>query len=146
MRQRRAWQMLWRRFWRAYLRPRTLGERGELAAKKYLKSLGYIIIAHGSRGPFGELDIIAVDQKTVVFIEVKTRSSHGTGHPADAVDLHKRRRLTRLALAYLKRHELLECAARFDIVAVTWPDSSKKPVIEHFLNAFEPTEKWNMFA
>lgn len=146
MRQSRAWRGLWRRFWRAYLRPRTLGERGELAARQYLKARGYVIIAHGSRGPFGELDIIAVDQKTVVFVEVKTRRSHDTGHPADAVDLRKRRRLTRLALAYLKRHDLLECAARFDIVAVTWPDNARKPVIEHFINAFEPTEKGNMFA
>lgn len=146
MRRRRAWQRLWRRLWRAYLRPRTLGERGELAAKRYLRSCGYTIIAHGSRGPFGELDIIAVDRQTVVFVEVKTRRSHDTGHPADAVDLRKRRRLTRLALAYLKRHELLECAARFDIVAVTWPDGARKPIIQHFTNAFEPTEKWNLFG
>lgn len=146
MRERRAWRMLWRRFWRAYLRPRTLGERGELAAKKFLKSLGYIIIVHGSRGPFGELDIIAVDKKTVVFVEVKTRTSHDAGHPADAVDLAKRRRLTRLALAYLKRHDLLECAARFDIVAVTWPPDARQPIIQHYINAFEPTEKGNLFA
>jgi putative endonuclease len=136
----------WRRFWRLYLRPRTLGERGELAAKKFLKSLGYVIIAHGTRGPFGELDIIAVDGKTVVFVEVKTRRSHDAGHPADAVDLRKRRRLTRLALAYLKRHELLENRARFDIVAVTWSLGEKKPMIEHFKYAFEPTEANSMFA
>jgi putative endonuclease len=135
----------WRRFWWLYLRPRTLGERGEKAAVKFLKRRGYIIIAHSSRGPFGELDIIAVDGNTVVFVEVKTRRTHDAGHPADAVDLTKRRRLTRLALAYLKRHQLLEQRARFDIVAVTWGDLSKPPVIQHYENAFEPTETSSMF-
>jgi putative endonuclease len=146
IRMRHAWRKVWNRFWRLYLRPRTLGERGELAAKKYLKRLGYIILAHSSRGPFGELDLIAVDGKTVVFVEVKTRTSHDTGHPADAVDPQKQRRLTRLAMAYLKRHNLLDSPARFDIVAITWPDVRKPPVIEHFKNAFEPTEKNSFFG
>jgi len=136
----------WRRFWWLYLRPRTLGERGELAAVKFLRRRGYVIIAHSMRGPFGELDIIAVDGKTVVFVEVKTRRSHDAGHPADGVDARKRRRLTRLALAYLKRHNLLENPARFDIVAITWADKRQPPTIEHFQNAFEPTEQGNMFA
>jgi putative endonuclease len=77
---------------------------------------------------------------------VKTRRSHEAGHPADAVDLRKRRRLTRLALAYLKRHDLLEARARFDIVAITWSDLARKPVIEHYINAFEPTEQGSLFA
>lgn len=135
----------WRRFWWLYLRPRTLGEQGERAAVKFLKRRGYIIIACGNRDLFGELDIIAVDGRTVVFVEVKTRRSHDAGHPADAVDERKQRRLTRLGLAYLKRHSLLENPARFDIVAVTWPEHAKRPVIEHFQNAFEPQEKWNLF-
>ena len=55
----------------------------------------------------GEMDLIAVDQRTVVFVEVKTRKSHQAGHPAEAVGDAKQRRLTRLALGYLKRHDLL---------------------------------------
>jgi putative endonuclease len=140
------WRRYWRRFWWLYLRPRTLGERGERAAVKFLRKCGYIIIAHSQRGPFGEIDIIAVDGRTVVFVEVKTRRSHDAGHPADAVDSTKRRRLTRLALAYLKRHELLENSARFDIVAITWPDLDKPPRIEHFINAFEPVGSGNFFS
>lgn len=136
----------YRRLWYRLFRPRTLGERGEAEAARYLKHLGYIIIARGKRGPFGELDIIAVDGRTVVFVEVKTRRSHDAGHPVDAVDLRKRRRLTRLALAFLRRHDLLECRARFDVVAVTWPVGAKRPTIEHFQNAFEPTEDGNLFA
>ncbi len=126
--------------------PRTLGQRGEAAAAKYLKRKGFIIVARSDRGRLGEIDLVAVHDRTVVFVEVKTRASHDTGHPADAVDDEKQRRLTRLALTYLKRHGLLEHPARFDVVAITWPESERKPTIEHFPNAFEPVGDWQMFS
>ncbi len=141
----RAARRILRRAWWLYLRPRTLGERGELAAIKFLKREGYRIVKHGDRGPFGEIDIVAVHQRTIVFVEVKTRRTHDAGHPADAVDARKQRRLTRLALAYLKRHNLLECRARFDIIAITWPDLQRAPVIQHFANAFEASDLNSMF-
>ena len=94
----------------------------------------------------GEFDLVAVDGRTVVFVEVKTRESHEAGHPVEAVDADKQARLTRLALAYLKRHDLLECPARFDVVAITWPERAGKPQIEHFANAFEPTGRGQMFS
>jgi putative endonuclease len=126
--------------------PRSLGQRGEDAAAKFLRKLGYIIVARGHRDRIGEIDLVAVDGRTVVFIEVKTRTSQDAGHPAEAVDDDKQRRLTRLALAYLKRYDLLECSARFDIVAITWPDLKSKPKIEHFKNAFEPIGVQGMFS
>ncbi len=126
--------------------PRSLGQRGEDAAAKFLRKLGYIIVARGHRDRIGEIDLVAVDGRTVVFVEVKTRTSQDAGHPADAVDDDKQRRLTRLALAYLKRYDLLECSARFDIVAITWPDLKSKPKIEHFKNAFEPIGVQGMFS
>jgi putative endonuclease len=98
------------------------------------------------RSRLGELDLVAVDGRTVVFVEVKTRHSHDAGHPAEAVDAHKQQRLTRAALAYLKRHGLLECPSRFDVVAVTWTDAAKKPTIEHFQNAFEAVGQGQMFS
>ena len=94
----------------------------------------------------GELDLVAIDGRTVVFIEVKTRTSHVAGHPAEAVGPQKQKRLTRLALAYLKRHELLECSSRFDVLAITWPDGTRKPKIEHFKNAFEAVGRGQMFS
>jgi putative endonuclease len=126
--------------------PKPLGRRGEDAAARYLRKCGYAIVAKGHRDNVGELDLVAVDGRTVVFIEVKTRASHDAGHPADAVDLAKQRRLTRLALSYMKRHDLLECAARFDVVAVTWPDGRGKPKIEHFQNAFEAVGMDGLFS
>jgi putative endonuclease len=125
---------------------KPLGRRGEEAAARFLKKLGYVIVARGHRDNIGEIDLVAVDGRTVVFIEVKTRTTHDAGHPADAVDEAKQRRLTRLALSYLKRHDLLECQTRFDVVAVTWPTSRGRPTIEHFKSAFEATGFDGMFS
>lgn len=127
-------------------KPKSLGDRGEAVAAKFLRRKGYIIVSRSDRVALGEIDIVAVDKRTVVFVEVKTRRSHEKGHPSDAVDTEKQRRLTRLALTYLQRHELLDNRARFDVVAVTWPSDQKRPVIEHFENAFEPVGQWQMFG
>jgi putative endonuclease len=124
----------------------TLGQRGEAEAARFLKKKGYTIVSRSDRRRGGEVDLIAVDGQTIVFVEVKTRRRHETGHPAEAVDLEKQRRLTRLALAYLKQHGLLECPARFDVVAVTWPEDNAPPVIEHYVGAFEAVGRWQLFS
>ncbi len=116
--------------------PGTLGDRGEAIAARYLRRRGYRIVGRGVRTGLGELDLVAVDGRTVVFVEVKTRQSGQQGHPAEAVDLAKQRRLTLLATAYLKNHGLLNHSARFDVVAVTWPDG-RRPHVEHIRNAFD---------
>lgn len=133
-------------WWRSWRRPLPLGARGEALAARHLKRLGYKIVARGQRTHLGELDLVAVDSRTVVFVEVKTRESHLAGHPAEAIDAEKERRLTRAALGYLKRHDLLECAARFDVVAITWPSDGGKPVVEHIKNAFEAVGLGQMFS
>jgi putative endonuclease len=122
-----------------------LGVRGERAATRFLKRQGYVIVGRGARDRIGELDIVAVDGKTIVFVEVKTRASHDRGHPAEAIDRDKQRQLTRVALSYLRRHDLLEYSARFDVVAVTWPADQKQPTIEHIKNAFEAVGSGQMF-
>jgi putative endonuclease len=127
-------------------RPVRLGPRGEALAARHLKRLGYKIVARGARGQLGELDLVAVDGRTVVFVEVKTRESHDGGHPAEAVDADKQRRLTRLAVGFLKRHDLLECASRFDVVAVTWPAGRRRPLVEHIRDAFEASGSDGMFS
>ncbi len=126
--------------------PQPLGRRGEAAAARFLRRRGHKILArHDSFGP-GELDLVTLDRETIVFVEVKTRQSHESGHPAEAVDLPKQRRLTRLAVAFLKRHGLLERPARFDVVAVTWPANKWFPTIEHFPNAFDAVGKWEFYS
>lgn len=133
-------------WWRARRAPTPLGRRGEAAAAKFLKRKGYIIVGRSERDRIGEIDLVAVDGQTVVFVEVKTRRHHDTGHPAEAVDEDKQRRITRASLSYLRRHDLLENAARFDVVAVTWPPDESKPRIEHFVNAFEAVGQGQMFS
>jgi putative endonuclease len=124
-------------WWRRTRRPKSLGFLGERAAEKYLKRKGYKIVARGERSRGGELDLVAVDGRTVVFVEVKTRRSNEAGTPAEAVDARKEQHLTRAAMRFIKRHSLEGYACRFDVVAVTWPDQGKEPQIEHFVNAFE---------
>ena len=80
---------------------------------------------------------MALDRRTIVFVEVKTRQSHEAGHPAEAVDAEKQRRLTDLAAGFLKRHRLLHYAACFDVIAITWPAGKRRPTIEHIKDAFE---------
>lgn len=141
-----AWLLRLRKLIGLDRQPMSLGQRGEAAAARYLRRRGYKIVAQSDRGRLGEIDLVAVQRRTVVFVEVKTRRSHLAGHPADAVDEDKQRRLTRLALGYLKRHGLLEVSARFDVIAVTWPDGEKKPTIEHIEHAFEAVGHGPMFA
>jgi putative endonuclease len=129
--------------WRQRLFPKkTLGQRGEEAAARYLRSRPrrYKILARSHRFGLGELDLVAADGRTIVFVEVKTRESAEAGHPSEAVDRRKQRKLTQMATSFLKRHGLLEYPARFDVVAVTWPFNQRRPTIEHIPNAFEATE------
>lgn len=124
----------------------SLGMRGERAAARYLRRQGYRILERGCRSKVGEIDLVALDGDTIVLVEVKTRRSAERGTPAEAVGYVKQRRLTRAALGYLKARSLLEQRARFDVVAVTWPADAKRPVIDHFRSAFEPTAVGQFFS
>ena len=126
---------------------KSLGQRGEDAAARYLKRQGYRILARGLDSRLGELDIIAVDGRTIVFVEVKTRRSTEAGHPTEAIDPRKERRMTQAALAYLKAQRLLNYAARFDVIAITWPRDARRPsAIEHVKNAFEPAGRGQFYT
>src|SRR5262245_42212771 len=94
---------------------RLFGDRGERAAARYLRRHGVLVLVGGHRPALAEVDLIARDGPTLVFVEVKARR-HGT--PAEAVTPEKQRRLTLAALHFLKRHGLLEQPCRFDVVAV----------------------------
>jgi putative endonuclease len=125
---------------------KSLGQRGEDEAARYLKKRGYRILARGFDSRLGELDIVAVDGRTIVFVEVKTRRSTDSGHPAEAIDPRKEQRMTQAALAYLKSQRLLNYAARFDVVAITWPEDKRHPTIEHYVNAFSPVGSGQFFG
>lgn len=114
-----------------------LGKRGEDLAAAYLQKQGYRIIARRERVLRGDLDIVALDDRTVVFVEVRTRSDTQHGHPAETVNRRKQQRIATLANAYIRRHRLEDCRVRIDVVTVTLESDEGQPEIEHFQDAFE---------
>ncbi len=122
-------------WWRRRFPEKTLGQRGEELAARYLRRRGYRILARGASWKGGELDIVALLGTTIVFVEVRTRQSDVPIRPEESVDLNKQRRLTRMAVGYLKRHRLFDYPARFDVVAIVWPEGGP-PEIRHTENAF----------
>ncbi|MFM7107417.1 MAG: YraN family protein [Planctomycetaceae bacterium] len=113
-----------------------LGRRGEDEAARYLKGLGYRIVGRRERVLRGDIDIVALDGRTVVFVEVRSRSDTAHGHPAETVGPAKQRRIAELATAYIRRHRLEDCSVRIDVVAVTFA-AGGQPVVEHYQNAFD---------
>ncbi|MBQ1935726.1 MAG: YraN family protein [Clostridia bacterium] len=99
---------------------KLLGRYGEILAALLLKLKGYRIQDRNYRNSFGELDIIAQKGKTLVFVEVKTRSSKRFGQAAEAVGAQKQERIRRLATAYLRHRgkDLYHTELRFDVIEV----------------------------
>ena len=117
--------------------PRNLrrGRLGERAAERHLRRAGYRILAANFRGRHGEIDLVARDGDSLVFVEVKTRSREDWSRPADAVDAKKRRRISRTALEYLNRVGNPRVHFRFDIVEVLL-DPDRVREVRHLQDAF----------
>jgi putative endonuclease len=107
-----------------------LGRRGEQVAAEWLQERGLTLLDRNWRCPSGELDLILRDGPTLVFAEVKTRSSLEFGHPFEAITSRKAARLRRLAAAWCRERGPGSAALRIDAVAVTdaW---SPRPLVEH---------------
>jgi putative endonuclease len=125
---------------------RWFGTRSERDAARYLKSLGYRIVARNFSCAFGELDLVALDRDTIVFVEVRSTERDDVARPAASVDIAKQKRLTRLALHFLQKKKLLNHAARFDVVCMAWPPAAKEPIIDHIKNAFEAHGRFQMYS
>jgi putative endonuclease len=115
----------------------VLGKEGEKIAGHYLKKKGYTLVARNYRCPVGEIDLIALDRRVIVFIEVKTRTGHGFGTPIEAVAPRKQRKIVQSAKFFLHEKGLQQRDARFDVIGVSWQGA--KPRVEHIENAFEVT-------
>ena len=111
------------------------GKESESLAVKYLKKNGYKILEQNYRNKIGEIDIIAKEKGTLVFVEVKARKTHVFGNPKWAVTPKKQRKISMVALYYLKATKQTHVKARFDVVALS---SAKEDLqIEIIKNAFE---------
>jgi putative endonuclease len=112
-----------------------LGAFGEELAFRKIKRMGYRSIVRNYRCPLGEVDLIAKDGDTLVFIEIKTRKGKSIGYAKEAVNEKKRRQISKVALAYMKSRNCCDMKARFDVVAVCLGHGD--PEIEIIKNAFE---------
>lgn len=115
-------------------RRQRFGRRSERLAVEYLKRTGYRILEINFRTRVGEIDIIARETDTIVFVEVKARASSRFGSPKGAVTATKQRKISMAALEYLKQSGQTAVRARFDVVAIDTADG--KMDIELVKNAF----------
>ncbi len=113
---------------------KLLGQKGEDHAVEFLCKQGYRIVERNYSTRSGEIDLIALHEGAVVFIEVKTRTSNAFGAPEMAVNPRKQRRMVKTALAYIKEHNYHQVPCRFDVVAIT---TSGGRGMELIRNAFE---------
>ena len=111
------------------------GKESESVAVRYLKKNGYKILEQNYRNKIGEIDIISKDKKTLAFVEVKATRTDSFGSPKWAVTPKKQRKISMVALYYLKDTKQNKVKARFDVVAIS--SSQDNPRIELIKNAFE---------
>lgn len=112
-----------------------LGKRGEEAAACFLQRREYEILDRNWKCIAGEADIVALQDDTLCFIEVKTRKDAQKGFPSEAVDTRKRSRYERIAACYLKDHDYADVRVRFDIIAILVLGEDRA-FLRHHLNAF----------
>jgi len=115
--------------------PHALGKSGEKVALHYLKDKKYKIVSENFRLFRGEIDIIAYDKRTLVFVEVKTRKSTDFGLPEESVTLSKQEQIKKIAQGFLTKNNLHETECRFDVVSLTL-EEGKGYSIHHIKNAF----------
>ena len=114
---------------------RSVGTWGEAQVANYLRKNRYRLVAHSYHCRFGEIDLIAMDGKTLCFVEVKTRSNLSMGLPREYVNAAKQERIRKTALCYLSEKEL-DCPMRFDVAEVYQSGSGALERIEYIKNAF----------
>ncbi len=119
----------------------NLGRLGEKIALLFLKDVGYSILEHNYRTRLGEIDIIAEDSGTLVFVEVKTRVGATFGHPYDAVTPKKQMQMSKVALGYIVENDGHKMDARFDVVGISFDKgcnpSARNAKVEILKNAFD---------
>lgn len=114
-----------------------LGREGEILALQRLQSLGYRCIARNYRCILGEVDLIAEDGETLVFVEIKTRKGRTLEYAKSAVTQRKKRQLSKVALSYMKANHCCDAKSRFDVVAIGVGHGAGEIEIEVIKNAFE---------
>ncbi len=110
----------------------AIGRAGEMMAEQYLMDNGYKILERRFRTSTGEVDIVALQGETLVFVEVKTRTSTTFGLPGEAVTAKKQQTIAKVAEQYLQQHDFMDKPVRFDVIEVY----AKEKRICHIPDAF----------
>src|SRR4051812_21645136 len=118
------------------MRRQDLGKTGENLAVAELTDRGYAILDRRYRTRYGEIDIVAEDAGTLVFVEVRARATGEFGYAAESVTDAKKRKVTAMAVDYLARHHVTNRPCRFDVVAID-AALSEAPEITVYPSAFE---------
>src|SRR5262249_47532672 len=117
-----------------FFRKPDLGAAGEKAARVFLRRARLKILETSFRCPQGEIDLIALDGETIVFVEVKTLAADDAADPEGKIDFHKQKKLMQVARAWLTRHRYPERPYRFDAMAVVL-GADGEPAIRHIVES-----------
>lgn len=133
-------------FTRMPLWRRWFGRRSERAAAKFLRRHGMRILGHNVDDRLGEIDLLALDGRTLVIVEVRSSETKSFDELAASVNLDKQRRLTNAMLRFIQRRELWNVGVRFDIVALRWPPGQREPELRHYPHAFQCVGKYQFHS
>jgi len=116
---------------------KSLGQLGESIAASFLEAHGYSIVKRNIRTPYGEVDIIAVWEEEVVFVEVKTRASAALGPPEISITPRKEQHMRDSAMYYIQQHPEITADWRIDLITVQIKGENFPPIIDHFENVVQ---------
>jgi putative endonuclease len=117
------------------LNKQQTGRWGEKLAEEFLLNQGMLLLYRNFRSPFGEVDLVMQEGTTVVFVEVKTRSSRTFGFPEEAVTARKQEHLIKTVSWYYQEHPEWDGQCRIDVIAIEAGRNQPEPNIEWFKNA-----------
>lgn len=121
---------MWIQKYENRMKNKVEGNIGEVLSVNFLKKQGYKILSINFKTKFGEIDIIAQDKDTIVFVEVKRRETLKFGRPIEAIDYRKELKIKRVAEYYLNKTKIYEVNVRFDVIEILGKE------ISHIKNAF----------
>lgn len=114
-----------------------LGMLGEEIAREHLSQQGLRIIEKNYTSKLGEIDIVALDGRSIVFVEVKTRKSKRHGHPLESITPKKQKQIIKAAKCYIKEKRLSNCSCRFDAVGIFFNKHTNEPEVTYVRGAFD---------
>ncbi len=116
------------------MKPNSLGRLGETLAGAFLKNKGYQILEKNWRTPYGEIDLVARQAESIIFVEVKTRSSRSLGPPEISITHRKAEHMRSAAEYYIQQHPEVQADWRIDVVTIQLLPDQSPAMIDHFEN------------